>query len=346
MYNFAKLLTEEPEKLEKVGLLILKFLITILIANLLFGFNISISEFLENPVPKDYTIKKLIITIISFILIWFVLWNLIADLILGEVVVRLLSKFDKDENVFRVVLELSGVIKTNQQKQYLPNRNIITFYNLLQNYSVEDDNFISAEKSRVRQYYIISFIIYIGIFIIDEKSLLWLKWFGFIVVLNFLIATVFLNKAHRYFVNNIPELRKQLQPLSFAHQCLFAINENRLIKLNYKKVRPFGRNCFELLNDNNSLPKLIKFYPFSFGNIFIASSLIKDGMNKLIEQESVKTDTYIVIISDVLPSDKEIAEVKAQNNFAYLYCKNEEEIIENLEILFFEMNGFTDFTHI
>lgn len=346
MYNFIKLLSDEPEKLEKVGIVVLKFLITMLIANILFGFNISISAFLENPVPKDYTVKKMIITIISFILIWVVLWSIVAEFILGELFIRLLSKFDKDENVFIMLLELSGVVKTNQNKQYLPNRNIITFYNLLENYSVEDNNFVNAEKSRVKQYYIMSIIIYLGIFIIDVKSLSWLKWLGFIPVLNFLIGTVFLNKAHRYFVNNIQKLRKQFQPLYFAHACLFAINNNHLIKLNYKRTKPFGRNYFELVNENSALPKLIKFYPFSFGNSYIASTLINEGIHKLIEQESHKTDTYTVIISDVLPSDEEIAIVQTQNNFAYLFCQNEEEIIDNLETLFFKMNGFTLFGRI
>ena len=346
MYNFVKLLSDEPEKFEKVGIVVLKFLITMLIANILFGFNISISAFLENPVPKDYTVKKMIITIISFILIWVVLWTIVAEFILGELVVRLLSKFDKDENVFKILLELAGVVKTNQNKQYLPNRNIITFYNLLENYSAEDNNFVNSEKSRVKQYYIMSIIIYVGIFIIDIKSLLWLKWLGFIPVMNFLICTVFLNKSHRYLINNIQKLKKQFQPLSYAQTCLFAINDNHLIKLNYKKTKPFGRNYFDLVNENNSLPKLIKFYPFSFGNSYIASSLINEGIRKLIEQESQNTDTYTVIISDVLPSDEEIGKLQTQNNFAYLFCQNEEEIINNLETFFFKINGFTEFRRI
>ena len=90
MYNLAKLLTEEPEKLERLGILFLKLLVILFIGSVFFGFNISISEFFENPIPKNYTISNFILFLISLIFIWFVVWTLIADFILGEIVIWLL----------------------------------------------------------------------------------------------------------------------------------------------------------------------------------------------------------------------------------------------------------------
>jgi hypothetical protein len=340
MYSFAKLLTEEPEKLERLGILFLKILITLFIGSVFFGFNISIAEFFENPIPKGYTISNFILFLISLIFIWYVVWILIAELILGEITIWLLSKIGNKKYIFTEVLSLLKVVKKDN-KNLSPEENVITFNEMLQNYTEEDEKDIKEGKSRLRQYYIVATVIYITLLCSKDIILpCWLKWVSPIMVTNILIASVVLNQIHNYFTENLDEMKKQFSLFAFAQMANNAIDKNPFIKHHYKRIGLWNRIRLERKTEDDRLPNSFNFFPLYYWNDSLTKAFLDKGLQQRAEKDPllVKKGTHFdVIVSNVKPDDENIKSILSQPGFVYLHCEDEEQIYMNLEVLLFKV---------
>jgi hypothetical protein len=340
MYNIVKLFTEEPEKLERVGILFLKFIMTLFISSTFFGFNISISHFFENPIPKDYTISNFLLFVISLILIWFVIWNLIAELFLGEILISLLSRIGNKKSIFLEILGLLNIIKKDS-KNLSPAKNVISFNEFLQKYTEENEKFINESKSRVRQIFIVASVLYITLLFSNDLILpQWLKWVGAFVVLNFLIGSIILNQVINYFTKNLDEMKKQFSRLSFSQMIINSLDQNPFIKENYKRDGLWARIRLQRITDNDSLPESFKFYSFYYWNDTLTESIIDWGFKQYTEKKIVGEKEgmhFNVIVSNIKPNEENIKFILSQPSFAYLLCENEEQIYKNLEVLLFKV---------
>lgn len=342
MYNLAKLLTEEPEKLERLGILFLKLLVTLFIGSAYFGFNFSITCFIDNPIPKDYTISKFIFFVISLVLIWFIVWSIFADLLLGEVLIWLLSKIGNKKLIFTDVLSLLSVVKKNNQT-LSPDKNVIEFNEMLHSYSDEGEKVMREGKSRARQYFIVSSVIYISLLFAKDINLsATLKWVGGIFTLNFLIASVVFNQIHKYFNENLDEMKKEFSKLSFVQMVINSIDQNTFIKIHYERKGRWQKIGLKRKNQIEWLPESFTIFPLYNLNESLTQELLKIGLiqrsNKNIMDEKENTH-YDVLICNVKPNEENIKIILSQHRFVYLYCENNEQCFKNIEILLFKVTN-------
>ncbi|MCW3085100.1 MAG: hypothetical protein JWP12_2466 [Bacteroidetes bacterium] len=342
MYNLAKLLTEEPAKLERLGILFLKLLVTLFIGSAFLGFNISISDFVENPVPKDYTISKFIFFLIMLVIIWFVVWTLIAELIIGELMIWLLSKIGNKKTIFTDVLHFLDVVKKNNET-LSPNKYVIVFNQMLHSYTDEDEKVITESKSRVRQYFLVVTVVYVALLLAKDVSLpCGLKWFGGIMIVNLLIVNVIFNQIHNYFSDNLDEMKKQFSRMAFSQMIINAIEQNPFIKNHYEKSDNWQRIHLNKKTELDWLPESFKFFPVYYWNDTLTKIMLDKGLQKR-EGKEIKPEKignhYDVVVCNVKPDDENVKSILSQRGFAYLHCENEEQIYKNLEVLLFKVTN-------
>lgn len=341
MYNLAKLLVEEPEKLERLFFIFLKILITLFISCILFGFNLSITEFVEKLIPQNYTISKLIYFIVITIIVWLVIWNIIAEIILGECVIWLLSKIGNKKIIFNEVLGLLKVVKI-KNNNISPEKNIITFNELLQSYSKDGEKYIKESKSRTRQYYAITTVIYLSMFFANDIVFPnWLKLVGGILIFNFLLSSITLHQIHSLFSENLEEMKKQFSRLSYAQMVINSIENNSFITQHYKRLGHWTRIKLERKTDVDWLPETIKFYPFYYWNELLTKMILDKDLQQIAENYSKyeRKNTYDVLISNVELSKDNINNILANPQFVYMYCQNEENILKNIDVLLFKITN-------
>lgn len=340
MYSLAKLLTEEPEKLERIGLLFLKLLVTLFIGSAFFGLNISISEFVQNPIPNDYTLTNFVFFLILLVVIWFTVWTFIAEIIIGQLIIWAVSKIGNSKSIFNDVLAFINVIK-KKGDNIAPAKNVIAFSDMLQNYSDEDEKIVKDSKSRIRQYYLVTTVIYFTlIFAKDINFPCWLKWFGGIMSFNFLLGSAISNKLHEYFTDNLDEMKKQFSRLAYAQMIIKAIEQNPFLKQHYEKGDKWMRIHLKRKTEDESLPETFKFYPVFHWN----EGLTKIMLDKGLEQRSGKElppekigKHYDVVVCNIKPDDKNIKDILSQPSFVYLHCETEEQVYKNIEVLLFQV---------
>ena len=86
MYSIAKLLSDEPKKLENLILAILKLLITIWIAQSILDFKSTLSDFTLDSFFKNFRVDQSIYFIVTSIGVWYVLWEIFNELIVSFII--------------------------------------------------------------------------------------------------------------------------------------------------------------------------------------------------------------------------------------------------------------------
>jgi hypothetical protein len=320
----------------------LKLLVTLFFGSIFSGLNISISGFVENPIPKEYSITKFILFLILLITIWFILWTLIAELIIGELLIWAVSKIRNNKTIFDEVLSFLNVIK-KKGDNITPAKHAIAFSEVLQEYNEKYEQQINQSKSRIRQYYLVTTVTYLTLIFTKDFTLpYWLKWFGAIMSLNFFIANVAYNKVHGYFKENYDEMRKQFSRLAYAQMIANAIEQNPFINHHYEKSDRWFRIHLKRKTNVEHLPETLKFFPLFHWN----DSLTKVFLDKELEKRAEKNLSvsevgkhYDVVICNIKPDEENIKNISSQSGFAYLYCENEEQIYKNLEVLLFKITN-------
>ncbi len=342
MYNLAKLLAESPEKIERLIILFFKLLITLYIGITLFGLNISISGFIENPILEDYTITKFILFFILLVVIWFTVWSLISELIFGELLIWIISKIGSRKFLFNDLLALLKVIEKND-KNISPNVNVIAFNNLLNNFNEDDKKKINENKSRIRQYYLVVTVTFISLLFAKDINLpCWFIWFSGIIIFNLLIINALLNKIHNYFEENFDEMKKHFGRLAYMQMVVNAIEQNPFFKLHYEKSVKRSKIHLKLKTKSVTLPKIYNFHPVYHWNELLTREIV----NNDIHQQSGKKITsknigkyYDVVVCNIKPDDDDMKRIYSKQDFAYLYCENEEQIHKNLEVFLFKVSN-------
>jgi len=339
MYNLAKLLTEAPEKLERLIILFLKLLIVLFLCNSLFNYNISISKFIESPIAKDFSISKVIFFIVIIIAVWLLVWNVFAEIILGDLLSFFFSKLVGKVHFYKFLNDSLKIIKDKAGTSNIAN-SIIQF---VDNYLNEFTNTLKEGKSRIRQYYFILTILYFTfIFFIKDIDLSnWLKWFGGILILFYLLVNVFVNLLYIYITENTDEMKKLFSRLTFCLMTVKAVEQNPFIKQNYKKSGNLKRLRLDRQNEDKRLPAMFQIFPVYYWNDTLIKAVLDKGLQDQTKTErTIKTENfYDVLISNVMPNEENVRNIVKIPHFAYLFCEDKDQIYKNFEVFLFKVTN-------
>jgi hypothetical protein len=340
MYNFAKLLTEEPEKLERLFLLFVKVIVTLYVGDMIFSYGFSIPNLLDTMSIKSFALGQFVYFMVVAAATWFILWELIADIVLGQFFIWLLSRIGNRKKRFYSVLEFFNVATLDGDKM-VPEKNIVNFADMINSYDEEAHKSINTTRSRVRQYFITTATIYI-LFLVSKDIHLSCgeKWVGGLIVANFLLGCILFRQLHEYLVENLDSMKKEFNTLSFIRRVFNIVNENEFVKAHYNVNLGRGRVTLTLKKENGRLPKKIKIFPIFFSNELLGQRVVSWGMKKNLSKAPVVTENiqgYEILISNVEPSEAVKAEIRKRPSTAFLHCTTEVHIQEYFEILLFEI---------
>jgi hypothetical protein len=335
MYNLAKLLTDEPEKLERLIILFLKLIITLYLAGLIFNYDFTINSLVENPLPKTLTTSKLILFFVSCIAVWFVFWSTILELLLCEGIVWLFTKWADKRKSLLTVLGFLGVIEERNGRIIKPKKYIILFVESLK--LLQDKNPLPAVKTRLKQYYIISlgalFVLILSKAIVCGYILLSLFF-----ILNMLVGCVLFNRVSIYIDENYSALIREFEMLAYSQRIYNTILESEYSKNHYDKPELGRKILLKRKEGYDWVPESIKVVAGFHWNTKLGQFYVEEFLNRMKdkEKESV-TERYEYFISNIPLNENIISSVKKRKGFVYIYAIDDEEIFKGLEEAFFKM---------
>lgn len=345
MYNLAKLLTDEPEKLERLVILFLKLLITFLAAVILLGFDLSISSIIKDPIPETYSASRLLYFFACFILLWFFLWFIIEGAFY-DLPVLIFSKGANTRASVMKMLSIVGVVnmpnydlRKKIPKLIHPGKHIKIFVEALK--AQNEERFIEKNTSRLKQYYVLIVASFILLLASKDVDLSCCQRIGVsLIILLLLIGCIVFRQLQRYINDNYDALLREFEPMVYSHMVHQTIKEETFIEQNYNIPEDsWGKQVVNLKKDSYlPFPKQIKIIPAYHWNESFVQQLMEITMakrkskNKPIDYPCI--DLYI---SNVKPTDVVCSLIASQNAIVFIHATNEQEIFDGLEEAFYKL---------
>ncbi len=333
MYNLAKLLTEEPAKLEKLIILLFKLLITFFFTCLLFGYSFSIQSLIKDPLPPSLSTTKLIYFFLGIFVVWYLLWRLCGEVIIGDLLIRLLAWPWNKRKTFVEILSFIGVAK--ESYGYLnPKKHIIVFSEALMELDKEEtDKFISENHSRLREYFVLSFVVFVLLLLTKDVQLSrWQIWVCSIMLVNFLLGCTFFHLMKGYIYDNLESLKREFEPIAYAQKALNAICENKELMQYFEKPTEAKSIFLKKKEGMNYGPAEIRVRSMYHWNQILGQMALEDTFIKWGKAERKREEGLIEIcISNITPTQDMERSVKNLDGFLYIHATSEKEIFSGLE---------------
>ena len=339
MYNFAKLLTEEPEKLERLIILFLKFLMTLWITLKLFGVDISIDEILKDEVFSKHTLMSILFISFSFIVVWIGIW-LIAIGTIVQLLVDFLSKICSPKKYLKPILWGLGVTDIDG----MPKDNVIDFAETLDEMAKSNDDTITETATRLFQYFSVGLIIYIIFKWNNEVTIPYSLNFILIGILILLFASlVILKGCSRYLDTSLLELRKEFTNMAYSQMVNNALKTttNRDYSIDRRIRRIFLSKKEEYLPYHPIRVTPVYVWNYNLGEKKMVDDLKKAQINLSkddAQNHNQNIPAYNVIVTNIKPDAvKEFISKLDMGIFIYAETKN--DIDNGIEEMFYKINN-------
>jgi hypothetical protein len=330
MYNLAKLLIDEPQKLERLIILFLKLLITLHVTDLILGYNLSVGAIIDNPIPKAASSIQIIYFFVIVIAVWFILWSIICQFLLYDVLIGLLSNIGNDRVFFNRVMDVLGVAKEKNNKLYSKSH-IISFTDSLDDFNKE--NSIEEAQSRVKEYFFLITIAYTVLLISNNRVHLTIVEIivGAIISLNFLLGCIVLTKILSYMAFNLDSIKREFQPLAYAEKIVRVMAEIPQFE-NYERPLSGARRKYTLKRNSahDKLPEMLTIIPvFHWNQSFSQKHILQLLLDR--KQKQVSQNRCEIVVTNTEINDEIASAVKSQNQLVYIYAATNTEMFHGLE---------------
>lgn len=343
MYNIAKLLTEEPEKLERLIILLLKFLICLWVPCYIFDIDIRLNfeDISNGKTFSEYSIASIIYFVSIFIVSWFVLWKIgeliaIGVIYLISLIIKLLSKLVSKwfttVDFFKTILIILNVVDSDGY----PKQNIVAFSESLEELEKSEVNIFDEASSRTNQYLFIGTVIFLVLILSKDISLDPTLNVVIIVILCLsLINSALINLTGKYIYSKLPKLIMGVKQASHYYHVKSALAD----KMKFPYNAEYKRKRIVLTKQEDYMPSpRIEFIPIYFWNLNLGDKMLADNLVKKNEFEG-----YRVIISNI-KSDSLEKIVSKTNNVIYIFGETNEEIKNRIDELFYIIDNKHPYT--
>lgn len=323
MYSIAKLLSDEPKKLESLILAILKLLATVWFAQLLLGFKTNLSEFTVDSFFKNFKVDESIYFVLTSIGIWYLLWEIIIDLGI-DFFISLISMIGNPEKTLSWYLRVTYSVRTENDHIIDSRQNIL----YLAEPNVELFPFtIQSRANQIFSIGLISLIILLNSKI-DLKG--WQIALLIFAIINFFIVSVVQRKLHDYYNENSDHIKTLYYPFVQLQRVKNAVDQ-------FKSLKKFKRNVTKrriLLSKTGqitSLPDEIIILPLYHRNVALGKKAALQEKNKIFKKEY--ENKLIVICSNFYREDQRLNKI---SDLIYcIYGESQEEIYKGFEELLY-----------
>jgi hypothetical protein len=330
MYNLAKLLIDEPHKLERLIILFLKLLLTLHVTGLILGYNLSVGAIIDNPIPKSASSIQIIYFFVIVIAVWFIIWNVICQILLYDVLIGLLSNIGSDRAFFIGMMQFLGVVEEKNKKLYSKS-NIISFTDKLDELNKEKT--FEVVQSRLKEYFLLTTIAYIVLIISYKKVHLTSVEvvLGAFVFLNLLLGCIAFTKISVYMAYNIDLIKREFQPLAYAEKIVRVMAEISQFE-NYERPLSGARRKYTLKRKSSydKLPELLTIIPvFHWNQSFSQKYILQLLLDR--KQKQISQNRCEIVVTNTEINDEIASAVKSQNQLVYIYATTNTDIFHGLE---------------
>lgn len=328
MYLLAKLLSDEPKKLENLILTVLKLLATIWIAQLFFEFKVDLSEFTIQSFFQNFNVAQSLIFILTAFGIWYLLWELVIDLLMGFFI-KLLSLIGNPEKTLKWYLIVTNSVKTKNEKIIDSKLNILHFTESIKN---ENENYPFAVETRSNQLFSVGLVCYVILLNSDINLSFWKHLLVSFLLLNFLFVSIIQNKLHDYYIRNSESIRSkyynlgQLQKLKNVIEQLEDLSTNFKIEVQRKKIVLYKINQIDVL------PNEIHIVPVFFNNAELGEKIFIEQKSKIINM--LKDIPVGIICSNFYPT--QVQYHKESDSIFAIKGESQEDLFRGLNLFLFD----------
>ncbi len=327
MYNLAKLLTEEPHKIERLLILLSKLIIVFFLTGWFYGFNLSLGTIVENPFPKELTAAKIIYFFASVIIVWFVVLNLILELLFTQLPIWLITRNKNGKGVVDSFLSFFDIAYA-YGTDYVRGKNIVGFTRSLKKNDDLDD--LEDADSRVRQYYQLSLVAFISLLFFTDISIPgWTIYFFISAIVSFFLLSVLASLAHKYLSVNYDSLKRHFTTLSYYQKVSDSIHENPLISTKYSIVDRNNKIDMTKITTDN-FPSQINIHIFHYRNQAIANFLFQKEISELEDNQS----GLDFIFCNIEPSISTSKQILKNRQLVLIVAKTQSQMLTGFEEAF------------
>ena len=339
IYAVAKIL-DEPKKLESLILSILKILITAWIGTEILGFEFSPIDISLDVIKsgggemdgvksssddtQGITFDELIYLVLTVVGLWYLIWTVIADLLIGGLI-RFLATKGKPENILRWVLNFFGVISIDKDGRIKGiKKKIVWFVDMINSEDFEEET-LDVEETRINQYFYVGLFGFLILWYSNDVILSgWEFTIVCIVLPSIFLSSIFIQRCFNYLNDSLPEVRREYNPFAHTFKVRRAITSNKLLRDNFEIAIKRKKICLTLKKDYVDLPKQIVIVPAYCSNEKIGLDVFKD----ISAWENNKPE-HTVLVTGIL-DDEKLEQFKSER-FEVVSGESEEEIYQAIE---------------
>lgn len=327
MYNLAKLLIDEPHKLERLIILFLKLLITLHVTGIIFGYDLSVGAIVDNPIPKTASAIQIIYFFVVVTAVWFILWSIVADLLLYHVIIGLLARIGKDRDVFMGTMWFIGIV-SERNGRLIPKDNLISFADSLDNFTPETP--LEEGQTRLKQYFLLTTVSYVVLLSSPSTSLSKAEIIiGAIILLNLFVAIISNTKFDSYLTENLDTVKRELQPLAYGQKIMKAIGEIKAFQ-NFEAPHKGKKIVLKRKAGVASLPTTLKILPAYHWNEKLGQEMLLRMANAR-KMKNLSENSYDMLLTNMRLTQEIASAIKSQKNCACISAKDPKEIFLRLE---------------
>ncbi len=331
MYSIAKLLSDEPKKLESIILTVLKLLATIWIAQLFLGFDPDLSNFSIETFFKNFRVDESIYFVLTSIGVWYLLWEMLLDLIV-DFVIKLFSFVGNSEKTLEWYLRITNSVKTSNDHIIDSKPNISHFTETIQDESEDYPFIVETRANQIFSVGLVSFIILLS----SEIELRnWQIGLSIFLLINFFFVSIVQRKLHDFYLENAEYIRSKYYSLGQLQKVKEVIEQLEPLKSKFELKVARKRLELKLKSEESFLPSEISIVPLYFFNQNIGEHYIENVEPKMIEK--LEQQKLSVICSNFYCSGKKLTKINDK-----IYCVNGEsrsEIFSGFEELIYLLNS-------
>ena len=320
-----KLLTEEPEKLERLIILFLKFVVTIGLFEPLFSCGNLIGLVLNDQFEFWSFTGESIKYASLFICFWFIIWTLFAEILLGAGI-RLTSRlFKAEETVGDLIKGVDKIIIKPKNKKHI-NYAIIHLDNFIGNRKASDG--LSVSDLRIDKYFELYAVITLFILCSERVNLsVWQGVLWWVTGINLAVSYAFFHHLIRFFNTSFQELKAETQRLAYIERARIALSNLERLSTIFT-IEHGARKIRLRLKENSGMYQDIKILPFHSAD---NPALQEMASLELHEMSQRNPRAYISLYITNSPIRVSESALKRANS-SIIIANNEIEIKERLEL--------------
>lgn len=327
MNTLIKLFTEEPHKLERLIILMLKFILTSVTFEVIYPCH----DVIQNVMSDDFKFwppsSDAVMYVLFFITWWFVIWSFFAQTLLS-IAVRLISRIFNPARDLGEFLKISEFFIPKAEGKKHINYSIIYMAAFLE--SQQEEEGIDISELRADVYFEIYSIA--TMFIVMSSAIELTKWqtvLWWLIGLNLLFMYAYLHRFARFINSSFHELMEEAQKRAYIEHSRLALSNIQIMNDQYN-IEHKRRKIHLSYKNSEALDSAVTIVPFYSRDSPILREMAEASLRKMANKDGEKKQTLFITNIPMQLSESMLERA----NCSIIIAETELEMKQGLETYF------------